>query len=183
MTGRVLVPADGWFEWRLETAPEDEREENETGNGAPESQSASASVLAENESTGQMRPPTRHQTDAMFSKQPVRQPYYVRLKRDEPMYLAALSNVQGTQPQTEGMGLVIVTATADAGLIDVHDRRPLVFGPKAARRWLDPAISGAEIDDLARHAGEPAAKFRWYRVSLDVERPLVDEPRLIEALQ
>jgi putative SOS response-associated peptidase YedK len=98
------------------------------------------------------------------------------------MYLAALSNVHGTQPQTEGMGLVIVTATADAGLIDVHDRRPLVFGPDAARRWLDPAVSGPELDDLARHACLPAAKFRWYRVSPDVERPLVDEARLIEAL-
>jgi len=152
-TGRVLVPADGWFEWRLEAAPPDQHSDAD----ADEPPAAAA--------------------------QPVRQPYYVRLKRDEPMYLAALSNVRGTEPQTEGMGLVIVTATADVGLIDVHDRRPLVFTPEAARRWLDPALAAPEIEHLARHACVPAARFMWYRVSPDVDRPLVDEARLIEALQ
>ncbi|HEV3422626.1 MAG TPA: SOS response-associated peptidase [Paraburkholderia sp.] len=148
-TGRVVVPADGWFEWRLEAAPR-----NESGDRQPAA-----------------------------ADQPVRQPYYVRLKRDEPMYLAALSNVRGTEPQTEGMGLVIVTATADAGLIDVHDRRPLVFAPEAARRWLDPALAAPEVEHLARHACVPAASFVWYRVSPDVDRQLTDEARLIEALQ
>jgi putative SOS response-associated peptidase YedK len=152
-TGRVLVPADGWFEWRIEASSNEELEQS--------SEAARAAPRAE----------------------PVRQPYYVRLKRDEPMYLAALSNVHGTQPQTEGMGLVIVTAAADEGLVDVHDRRPLVLGRDAARRWLDPTLGGAELDDLARHACVSAAKFRWYRVSPDVERPLVDEARLIDALQ
>ena len=89
----------------------------------------------------------------------VQQPYFVRLKRDAPMYLAALSNVRGTEPQTEGMGLVIVTATADAGLVDVHDRRPLVFGPDAARRWLDPALPLDELEQLTRNAGLPPRAF------------------------
>lgn len=153
-TGRVLVPVDGWFEWRLERL-------EQISNDAPDDAD----------------PP-----DAV-EPQPFRQPYFVRLKRDEPMYLAALSNVRGTEPQTEGMGLVIVTATADAGLIDVHDRRPLVFAPEAARRWLDPALGAPELEHLARHAGVAAGRFKWYRVSPDVDRPLSDEPRLIEALQ
>lgn len=153
-TGRVLVPVDGWFEWRMER---------------PEGLDAEDPPAADE--------------DGAERKLPVRQPYFVRLKRDEPMYLAALSNVRGTEPQTDGMGLVIVTATADAGLIDVHDRRPLVFAPEAARRWLDPALAGPDLEHLARHACVPAGKFRWYRVSPDVDRLLNDEPRLIEALQ
>jgi putative SOS response-associated peptidase YedK len=169
-TGRVLVPADGWFEWRLEATTDWEPEDGAANRTEPASQFPTQAKAARE---APQRPAT----------QPVRQPYFVRLKRDEPMYLAALSNVHGTQPQTEGMGLVIVTATADAGLIDVHDRRPLVFAPPAARRWLNPALGGPELDDLARHACVPAAKFRWYRVSPDVERPLVDDARLIEALQ
>ncbi len=80
-TGRVLVPADGWFEWRMEAAPG----------------TSSGDNAAEADAT-------------------VRQPYFVHLKSDAPMYLAALSSVRGTEPQTDGMGLVIVTATADAGL-------------------------------------------------------------------
>ena len=98
------------------------------------------------------------------------------------MYLAALSSVRGTEPQTEGMGLVIVTATADKGLIDVHGRRPLVFAPEAARRWLDPALQFDELEQLARSACLPAARFRWHRVSPEVDRTLNDEPGLIEAL-
>ena len=146
-TGRVLVPADGWFEWRVETPPE-------TG---------SAHGLAQAEA-------------------PRRQPYFVHLKKDEPMYLAALSSVRGTEPQTEGMGLVIVTASADAGLIDVHGRRPLAFSPDAARRWLDPDLPSDELGQLARSACLRAGRFRWHRVSHEVDRTLNDEPGLIEAL-
>lgn len=150
-TGRVLVPADGWFEWRVEAAPS-----TDTGDDAMDWAIRGAGTI--------------------------RQPYFVRLKSDAPMYLAALSSVRGTEPQTEGMGLVIVTATADAGLIDVHDRRPLVFAPDAARRWLDPALPPGELEQLARGACVPAGRFRWHRVSPEVDRTLNDEPGLIEAL-
>ncbi len=145
-SGRVLVPADGWFEWRVEPAPG-----NETGDDGVKGGS-------------------------------IRQPYFVRLKSDAPMYFAALSSVRGTEPQTDGMGLVIVTATADAGLIDIHDRRPLVFAPEAARRWLNPALPLDELRKLARTACLPAGRFRWHRVGPEVDRTLNDEPRLIEAL-
>ncbi|CAE6708335.1 SOS response-associated peptidase [Paraburkholderia haematera] len=148
-TGRVLVPADGWFEWRTEAA--------------------------HGTSKGEM-------TEEAEADSTVRQPYFVHLKSDLPMYLAALSSVRGTEPQTEGMGLVIVTATADAGLIDVHGRRPLVFAPEAARRWLDPALQLDELEQLARSACLPAARFRWHRVGPDVDRTLNDEPGLIEAM-
>ncbi|MEX0548716.1 SOS response-associated peptidase family protein, partial [Raoultella terrigena] len=30
----------------------------------------------------------------------------------------------------------IVTTTADQGLIDIHDRGPLVLVPEAAREWM-----------------------------------------------
>jgi putative SOS response-associated peptidase YedK len=146
-TGRVLVPADGWFEWRMEAMPGPSR-------GA-----------------------------AAAPAQPVvRQPYFVQLKSAAPMYFAALSSVRGSEAQTDGMGLVIVTAMADAGLIDVHDHRPLVFAPEAACRWLDPALPDDELKRLARNACLPAARFRWHRVSAEVDRTLSDEPALIEAL-
>ncbi|CAG4910247.1 SOS response-associated peptidase [Paraburkholderia saeva] len=147
-TGRVLVPADGWFEWRVEAATE---------TGAPDTSPTSRDIKE-------------------------RQPWYVRLKRDEPMYIAALSSVGETGRQTEGMGMVLVTATADAGLIDVHDRRPLVLAPQAARRWLDPSLPLRELELLARKDCVPASEFAWYRVGGDVNRLLADEPGLIEAL-
>lgn len=147
-TGRVLVPADGWFEWRVETVP--------------------VSAF------------TRGKEAA--DETPVRQPYFVHLKSAAPMYLAALSSVRGAQVQMEGMGMVIVTALADTGLVDVHDRRPLAFAPDAARRWLDPSLPLDELDQLVRSAGLAAARFRWHRVSQEVDRTLSDEPGLIAAL-
>ena len=149
-TGRVLVPADGWFEWRVRSTS--------TAPGADDTDSAP-------------------QADAAR-----RQPYFVHLKSAAPMYLAALSSVHGSAPQTEGMGLVIVTASADAGLVDVLDRRPLAFSAEAARRWLDPALPLDELEQLAREGCLPASRFRWHRVSHEVDRTLNDEPGLIEAL-
>ncbi|PQV52994.1 SOS response-associated peptidase [Paraburkholderia sp. BL21I4N1] len=157
-TGRVLVPADGWFEWRRAAASS-----TEGVDGEPDVAQTAASSDA-----------TPHHAS--------RQPYFVRLKSAAPMYLAALSSVRGTEPQTEGMGLVIVTANADAGLVDLYDRRPLVFGPDAARRWLDPELPAEELEQLARAGGLAAGRFRWHRVSHDVDRTLNDEPGLIEAL-
>lgn len=147
-TGRVLVPADGWFEWRVETSPDD-------------------------------GPTTR---DSSSREAPGRQPYFVHLKSGAPMFLAALSSVRGTEPQMEGMGLVIVTASADTGLVDVHGRRPLAFSADAARRWLDQTLPPDELEQLGRSACLPADHFRWHRVTHEVDRLLNDEPGLIEAL-
>ncbi|ASV98658.1 SOS response-associated peptidase [Paraburkholderia aromaticivorans] len=147
-TGRVLVPADGWFEWRVE----------------------SASVTTAREGGNRADEPAN------------RQPYFVHLKSDAPMYLAALSSVRGTEAQTEGMGMVIVTAVVDTGLVDLHDRRPLAFAPDAARRWLDPSLPLDQLEQLARSAGLAAGRFRWHRVSHEVNRTLNDEPGLIAAL-
>jgi putative SOS response-associated peptidase YedK len=137
---RILIPAEGWYEWRMET-----------------------------------------QTTDVGS---VKQPYYIRRADGEAMFLAALSSIQtDADAPSPGAGFVIVTAAADEGLIDVHDRRPLVFSRKAARRWLDAALSATELDALALQEGVPAAEFKWHPVSNDVNRPVIDEPRLIEPLQ
>ncbi|WP_176072127.1 hypothetical protein [Paraburkholderia phenazinium] len=39
----------------------------------------------------------------------------------------------------EGDGFVIVTAAADAGLVNIHDRRLMVVTADVAPEWLDPA--------------------------------------------
>ncbi|SAL43175.1 SOS response-associated peptidase [Caballeronia humi] len=137
---RILVPADGWFEWKTET-PAD---------GA----------------------------------KPVKQPYFIRRADEEPMFLAALTSIQTEEDALmPGAGFVIVTAAADEGLVDVHDRRPLVFTPAAARRWLDPALPLDELDALSKSGGAAASQFIWHRVTSDVNRAINDEPRLIEPLE
>ena len=44
----------------------------------------------------------------------------------------------------EAEGFLIVTAAADQGLVDIHDRRPLVLSPEAAQEWMRQEIGGKE---------------------------------------
>jgi putative SOS response-associated peptidase YedK len=79
---RVIVPADGWYEWvTLEAG---------------------------------------------------KQPYFITPIDGQPLFFAALSSVRpGAYPQ-DGDGFVLVTDAAEAGMLDVHDRRPLVLSAQDA---------------------------------------------------
>jgi putative SOS response-associated peptidase YedK len=131
-SGRVIVPADGWYEWT----------------GEP-----------------------RH-----------KQPWYIRLKDDRPMLMAAITNFRPDKELHDGSGFVIVTAAADAGMVDVHDRRPVVFSAEDAQLWLDPALSPQQAEQLARSMVVPAEAFEWYQVSKEVNKVGKSDPHLIEPI-
>jgi putative SOS response-associated peptidase YedK len=127
--GRVIVPADGWYEWRLEDGR--------------------------------------------------KQPYYIRLQAEAPMFLAALSNARyGVQTPSE-TGLVIVTAHPEIGLLDPYDRRPLVLSPSDARTWLDHDQPLSAISALTRASGLAPDHFTWYPVSNAIEKHGADSADLI----
>ena len=131
--GRVLVPADGWYEW--------------TGKAGH------------------------------------KQPWYIRRKTDEPLFLAAITNVRADRENPEGSGFVIVTAAADSGMVDIHDRRPVVLAPQDARLWLDPDLPAEQAEQLARSMAAPAEEFTWYAVSTEVNRVGNSSPHLIEPIE
>jgi putative SOS response-associated peptidase YedK len=56
-----------------------------------------------------------------------KQPYFIRLKSGAPMFMAALAEVRPGLEANEGDGFVIITAASDAGMVDIHDRRPVVW--------------------------------------------------------
>ena len=62
-------------------------------------------------------------------------------------------------------GFLIVTSAADKGLVDIHDRRPLVFSPKAAREWMRQDNGGKEAGEIAADGALPADKFNWHAVT------------------
>lgn len=130
MHGRVIVPADGWYEWRIE--------------------------------------------------QGRKQAHYIRLQAEAPMFLAALTDFQRN---SAAAGLVIVTAAPEAGLLDVHGRRPLVLTQAEALTWLDPTRTGDALKQLARMAGVTPDHFTWYPVSNAIEKANADSPDLIRPLQ
>lgn len=47
-------------------------------------------------------------------------------------------------------GFTIVTADAQGGLIDVHDRRPIVLSAADAALWLDEGLAAEQAELLLR---------------------------------
>jgi putative SOS response-associated peptidase YedK len=132
-SGRVIVPADGWYEWT----------------GKP----------------GQ------------------KQPWYIRLESDSPMFLAAIASFRPDRDPDRGCGFAIVTESADAGMVDVHDRRPVVFSAEDAVRWLDAGLAAEQAEQLARSRSRPTQDFVWYPVSKRVNRAGNQGPNLIEPIE
>ncbi len=56
-------------------------------------------------------------------------------------------------------GFLIVTAAASEGLLDIHDRRPLVYLADAARKWLSENLNCKEAEDIACEGNISAEDF------------------------
>lgn len=97
-----------------------------------------------------------------------KQPYFIRLKSGAPMFMAALAEVRVGLEANEGDGFVIITAASDAGMVDIHDRRPLVLGAEYARMWIDPEVSAAEAERVANEQCLSVEAFEWFAVGREV---------------
>lgn len=94
-----------------------------------------------------------------------KQPYYITAANDAPLFFAALAEVSASFEPDDRDGFVIITAAADEGMIDIHDRKPLVLAPELAREWINLSTSSERAEEIARQGCRPAADFQWYPVS------------------
>lgn len=136
-TGRSIVPADGWYEWKGD--PDDKK---------------------------------------------IKQPYYIKRKDNEPCFFAAIGQFQrgGAIEPRDGDGFVIITSSSGAGMLDIHDRRPLVLSPECAAHWLDPELSPDEAEQIALEHGLPVDEFDWYPVDKAVGNVRNEGRHLIERI-
>jgi len=114
-----------------------------------------------------------------------KQPYFIRLKSQAPMFFAALAQVRpgpGLEAN-EGDGFVIITAASDSGMVDIHDRRPLVLSPEMASEWLDPELSPARAEEIARNCSRPTEEFEWFTVGKAVGNVRNQGSELIEPVE
>jgi putative SOS response-associated peptidase YedK len=111
-----------------------------------------------------------------------KQPWFIRLKQDRPMFFAALGQVTPGLGPAENDGFVIITAASDAGMVDIHDRRPLVLGPEHAREWLAPEATLQRATEIAMSCSRPTSEFTWFKVNKSVGNPRNDTPDLIEPI-
>ncbi|WP_405121371.1 SOS response-associated peptidase family protein [Pseudomonas petroselini] len=133
--GRVLAPANGWFEWVKDPADPKKK-----------------------------------------------QPYFITLREHAPMFFAGLAEVhQGLEPDPRD-GFVIITAASDQGMVDIHDRKPLVLAPEHAREWIASDTSPERAREIAMEHCRPATDFHWYKVSKAVGSVRNQGPELVKPL-
>ena len=98
---------------------------------------------------------------------PKKQPYLIRRRDGSPILCAAIGQFPAEEPR-EDDGFVIITADSEGGMVDVHDRRPVVLSPELAREWLDPVTPKERAEQMTLLQGEPTETFEWFRVSAAV---------------
>lgn len=108
-----------------------------------------------------------------------KQPYFIHRKDGQPLFFACISSAPYDRGD-ENEGFVIVTAAADQGLVDIHDRRPVVLTPDAAMAWMDQTTSSSHAQELARDGALPAEQFTWHPVSIAVGNPRNQGATLID---
>jgi len=94
-----------------------------------------------------------------------KQPYFIRLKTQKPMFFGALVQVHPGREQHESDGFVIITAASESGMVDIHDRRPLVLSPDIANEWLDPELPATRATQIVKECCRPGEEFEWFPVS------------------
>ncbi len=119
----------------------------------------------------------KHPTDPK-----IKQPYYIQAKDGAPLFFASLCQVTQGLEQHESDGFTIITAAADTGLLDIHDRRPVVLPAALAAEWLDPDTLPARALEIATEHGLDAEAFKWYPVGKAVGNPRNQGPELIEEI-
>jgi putative SOS response-associated peptidase YedK len=92
--------------------------------------------------------------------------------------MVALANFGPFEENRAEAGYVIVTDDAAGGMLDIHDRRPVVLSAEDAKLWLDPDLSPQQAIELARHAAVPPEAFEWHKVSTAVNRVGSDGPQI-----
>jgi putative SOS response-associated peptidase YedK len=112
-----------------------------------------------------------------------KQPYYIHAADKGPLYFAAVGLFPTqTRAEQDDYGFAIVTGAADAGLLNIHDRRPLVLSPAVAAEWLANATPAERIEEIVALSGLTADAFAWHRVGKHVGNVKNQDKALIAAI-
>lgn len=105
----------------------------------------------------------------------IKQPYYIQLKTDKPMFFAGIGEFAGNE---ENDGFVIITEDAKGDLADIHDRHPVVFTPKQARLWLSD-ITSKQAEKIIKNSCDET-NFKWHPVDQAVGNVTNEGAKLIQ---
>lgn len=128
---RIVIPADGWFEWTGETGD--------------------------------------------------KQPWYIYATNNKPIFMAALTAWESNKDTDPPHGFSIITDYSAGGMVDIHDRRPIVLSPEAVSEWLSAHTSQTAALELLSTA-RPESAFSWHPVTRKVGNSQFQSAQAIEAI-
>lgn len=112
-----------------------------------------------------------------------RQPWLIRRADHQPVFCAAIGQFPAPgEPARDEDGFVIITANSEGGLLDVHDRRPIVLRADRVQEWLDPATPTERAEQMLLFEAEPSEAFHWHKVGKAVGNSRNQGAELIEAV-
>ena len=107
-----------------------------------------------------------------------KQPWHIHRADGAPLFLAALAHFGAPSEHPETNGFAIVTADAAGGLLDVHDRRPVVLDGRDVPLWLDPATPAEQAGHLLRAVALGPDSFAWHQVDRALGNVRNDGPQV-----
>ena len=93
-----------------------------------------------------------------------KQPWHIHRADGGPIYLAALVGHGEAESKTAN-GFTIVTAAVGGGLLDVHDRRPIVLDAADAAIWMKHDLPPDEAAHILTSVAAPAEAFALHTVA------------------
>ena len=112
-----------------------------------------------------------------------KQPWHIHRLQHEPLFMAALAHFGPASENKATSGFTIVTADALGGMVDVHDRRPVVFSAADALLWLNDNLAAEAAEEIARQQGLGPDAFEWYPVSTLIGNVRNDGPALSQPVK
>lgn len=111
-----------------------------------------------------------------------KQPYFIYHKKKAPLFFAAIGRAPYGQEHGHE-GFVIVTSASNKGMVDIHDRRPLVLTADAVREWLSAETTPERAQEIAQDAALPGKDFSLHPVTTKVGNIHNQGESLIEKIQ
>ncbi len=108
----------------------------------------------------------------------LRQPYFVRSVKGEPLGVAGLWESWQSPDGSELTTCTLITTDANATMQPIHHRMPAILLPEEYTLWLAPDTPLATLAALLRPA--PEGLLEAYPVSTRVNNPAHDDPSLVE---
>ena len=112
-----------------------------------------------------------------------KQPWHIHRKEHEPVYMVGLANIAPDNEHKTSNGFTIITSDAAGGMVDVHDRRPVVLSATDAALWLDPDFDPLQAEQLLMSLALSADRFDWYEVDRAVGNVKNDAPELVDPIK